>query len=89
MSVPPPLVGGLSGVVDIRSVVVETMFLPSRALDSTRLGLFTIAWVTFGMSAGGVRNCEAIPRLVSGNWIGVCGGAIVKGVMLAGPIGGA
>ena len=83
-AVPPPVEGGLRSVVEILRVVVETMSFPAIPWASTMFGLSTIACVTLGMSAGGVRNADATPRFVSGNCIGVCGGAIVNGVMLAG-----
>src|SRR6266566_7057300 len=89
LEVPPPVVGGLSGVVETRKVVVEMMFCPAIAWLSTLLGLSTIACVTPGISACGVRNWLGVARLLSGKWIGSCGGSIVNGVIETGAIGGA
>ena len=82
--VPPPEEGGMRAVVEIFRVSVETIFFPAIPCASTTFGLFTIACVTWGMSAGGVRNWVGTARFVSGNGVGVCGGAIVNGVMLTG-----
>jgi hypothetical protein len=68
-------------VVDIFRVVVEMIFFPAIPCARNELGLLTIAWVTCGMSPGGVRNADAIERFVSGNGTLLCGGAIVNGVM--------
>src|SRR5579871_692559 len=64
--------------------VNDLIFFPAIASASTTLGLLTIACVTCGMSPGGVRNAVGIPRFSSGKWIGVWGGAMVNGTMLAG-----
>jgi hypothetical protein len=47
-----------------------------------------MACVTLGMSPGSVRKVVGTPRFISGKLMGVFGGAIVKGMMLAGAKGG-
>ena len=89
LDVSPPDVGGFSGRVEIFSVTVEITFFPCSPNLNAVLGSLTIAWVTRGMSSGSVRNCVGIARLVSGNGTGLCGGAIVNGVMLTAAMFGA
>ena len=67
LEVPPPVVGGLSGTVEILSVEVEMMFSTAIASARTVFGLSTIACLTPGMSAAGVRNAEGVARFDSGN----------------------